>query len=96
MTETKNSIENKIAIYWMKTLDDFIHSLNYHAELLPAEDHPSFHQEIMSILMNVIAALPLQSAHILFALYNADCIEMKAGFVNFPENSPSNGKTKSR
>ncbi|WP_226063849.1 FAD/NAD(P)-binding protein [Kaistella polysaccharea] len=94
MITARNSIEHKIPIYWMETLDDLMYSLNYHAELLPAEDHLFFHTEIMSFLMNVIAALPLQSAEILLALYDADCIELKSGFVNFPEDAFSGNCTK--
>lgn len=94
MITATNSINHKIPIYWMETLDDLMYSLNYHAELLPAEDHLFFHKEIMSFLMNVIAALPLQSAEILLALYDANCIELKSGFVDFPENSFNNEETK--
>ena len=94
MTVAKNSVYNKIPIYWMETLDDLMYSLNYHAELLSAEDHLFFHKEITSFLMNVIAALPLQSAEILLALHDADCIEMVSGKVNFPEDSYKNNSTK--
>ncbi|QDP84573.1 hypothetical protein FNJ88_03050 [Chryseobacterium sp. SNU WT5] len=94
MVTAKNSVYNNIPIYWMETLDDLMYSLNYHADLLPAEDHLFFHKEIMSFLMNVIAALPLQSAEILLALYEADCIELKPGFVEFPDDAFKNGKTK--
>ncbi|MDP2455256.1 MULTISPECIES: FAD/NAD(P)-binding protein [unclassified Kaistella] len=94
MVTARNSINHKIPIYWMETLDDLMYSLNYHAELLPAEDHLFFHKEIMSFLMNVIAALPLQSADILLALYDANCIELKAGYVNFPEDAFQENKTK--
>jgi uncharacterized NAD(P)/FAD-binding protein YdhS len=90
----KNSVYNKIPINWMETLDDLMYSLNYHAELLPAEDHAFFHKEIMSFLMNVIAALPLQSATILLALYDANVIELKEGTVNFLDDSFDNNKTK--
>lgn len=78
----------------METLDDLMYSLNYHGELLSAEDHLFFHKEIMSFLMNVIAALPLQSADILLALYDANCIDLKKGFVNFPEEAFKDGATK--
>ena len=94
MVSARNSINHKIPIYWMETLDDLMYSLNYHADLLPAEDHLFFHKEIMSFLMNVIAALPLQSAAILLALYEANCIELKSGFVNFPEDAFQTNKTK--
>lgn len=94
MVTAKNSVENNIPIHWMETLDDLMYSLNYHADLLPAEDHLFFQKEIMAFLMNVIAALPLQSAHILLALYDANCIELKTGFVNFSEDAFGKGKTK--
>lgn len=94
MTVGKNSVYNKIPIYWMETLDDLMYSLNYHAELLSAEDHLFFHKEITSFLMNVIAALPLQSAEILLALYDADCIELISGKVNFPKDAFEYGSTK--
>ena len=94
MITAKNSVYNKIPINWMETLDDLMYSLNYHAELLPAEDHAFFHREIMSFLMNVIAALPLHSAEILLALYEANSIELKAGSVHFLDNSFENNKFK--
>lgn len=96
MTKAKNSVYNKIPIYWMETLDDLMYSLNYHAEVLPAEDHLFFHKEITNFLMNVIAALPLQSAEILLALYDADCIELKSGRVNFDDDAFGQNSTKVR
>ena len=94
MTKAKNSVYNKIPIYWMETLDDLMYSLNYHAETLPAEDHVFFHREITNFLMNVIAALPLQSAEILLALHDAGCIELKSGRVNFDDKSFGKNSTK--
>ncbi|SFZ89287.1 FAD-NAD(P)-binding [Flaviramulus basaltis] len=94
MIAAKDSVYNNIPIHWMETLDDLMYSLNYHAELLPAEDHHFFHKEIMAFLMNVIAALPLQSANILLALYDADCIELKTGMVTVEDNSFNTGKTR--
>ena len=87
LKNAKDSVQNHIPIYWMETLDDLMYSLNYHAELLPAEDHLFFQKEIMPFLMNVIAALPLQSANILLALYDSGCIELKTGFVALKENT---------
>lgn len=84
----------KTPVNWMETLDDLMYSLNYHAELLPAEDHLFLHNEIMSFLMNVIAALPVHSAQILLALYDAGTIELKAGLVNFQDDSFENNRTK--
>ena len=90
----EKSVYKKIPINWMETLDDLMYSLNYHAELLPAEDHLFFHKEIISFLMNVIAALPLPSAEILLALYDANSIELKAGYVSFQDDAFENNKTK--
>ncbi len=94
MVKARHSVENNIPIHWMETLDDLMYSLNYHAELMPAEDHQFFHKEIMAFLMNVIAALPLQSAEILLALYDAKCIELKEGYVTIERSDPKSGKTK--
>lgn len=94
LIKAEKYVRKRIPVYWMETLDDLMYSLNYHAELLPAEDHLFLHNEIMSFLMNVIAALPLQSAEILLALYDADTIELKAGLVSFDDHSFQNSKTK--
>ncbi len=94
MITAEKSVKRKMPIHWMETLDDLMYSLNYHAELLSAEDHLFFHSEITSFLMNVIAALPLSSAEILLALYDAKTIELKAGYVSFDENSFEDNKTK--
>lgn len=90
----KKNLRKNTPVYWMETLDDLMYSLNYHAELLPAEDHLFLQNEIMWFLMNVIAALPLQSAEILLALYDAHCIELKSGVVNFQDNSFDSDTTK--
>ena len=68
-------------IHWMETLDDLMYSLNFHTDLFTAEDHLFFNTEIKPFLMNVIAALPLQSAEILLALYESNCIELIKGKV---------------
>lgn len=94
LEKAEKYIRKKIPIYWMETLDDLMYSLNYHAELLSAEDHLFFHNEIMSFLMNVIAALPLQSANLLLALYDAKVIELKAGLVSLHDNSTEDNSTK--
>ena len=77
----RKSIQDKKPIHWKETLDDLMYCLNFHAELLPAEDHLFFKLEVMSFLMNVIAALPLSSANILLALYDAGCIDLISGKV---------------
>ncbi|WP_308992341.1 FAD/NAD(P)-binding protein [Mariniflexile litorale] len=76
-----DSIKNNKPIHWMETLDDLMYCLNFHVELLPAEDHLFFRKEIMPFLMNVIAALPLSSANILLAMYHAGCIDLAVGKV---------------
>lgn len=81
LIKAEDSIENKHPIHWMETLDDLMYCLNFHAELMPAEDHLFFKKEIRPFLMNVIAALPLSSAKILLALYDAGCIDLVAGKV---------------
>ncbi len=94
MIAAKNCVENNRPVHWMETLDDLMYSINYHAELLPAEDHLFFHKEVMAFLMNVIAALPLQSANILLALYDAGSIEIKVGKVTVQEEPPAFGNTR--
>ncbi len=93
MLAATESVERKKPIHWMETLDDLMYTLNYHAEFLPAEDHLFFKKEIMAFLMNVIAALPLQSAKILLALYDEGCIDIKAGKVTVEECSSESTKT---
>lgn len=68
-------------VHWMETLDDLMYCLNFHAEFMTAEDHLFFNKKVKPFLMNVIAALPLDSANILMALFDADCIALTAGKV---------------
>ena len=89
----KKHLRKNTPVHWMETLDDLMYSLNYHAELLPAEDHEFLHKEVMWFLMNVIAAMPLQSAEILLALYDAKCIKLKSGRVSLSDTSFINNKT---
>ena len=78
-------VENNNPISWMEILDDLMYCLNFHAELLSAEDQIFIREEVMSFLMNVIAALPLSSAKILIALHNAGCIDLTEGKVEVIE-----------
>tara|TARA_R100001369_G_scaffold36196_1_gene61537 strand:- start:33660 stop:35471 length:1812 start_codon:yes stop_codon:yes gene_type:complete len=91
--EARESVSNNKPIYWKETLDDLMYCLNFHAELLPAEDHLFFRREVMSFLMNVIAALPLSSANILLALYDAGCIDLVAGNVEVLEDGGKKNST---
>lgn len=88
----KDMIQNK-PTHWMETLDDLMYCLNFHSELLSAEDHLFFRKKLMPFLMNVIAALPLPSANILLALYDAGCIELLKGKVEISKKSSTTGKT---
>lgn len=91
--EAQEKIEKRIPVYWMETLDDLMYSLNYHAELLAAEDHIFLHKKMMPFLMNVIAALPLQSAEILLALYDSGSIALEEGKVEICDKSYLQNKT---
>ncbi len=92
----KHHINTNTPIHWMETFDDLMYSLNFHAEYLSAEDHVSLNTDIMPFLMNVIAALPLESASILLALYDANCIEIRKGTVKINDNALKNRKTEIR
>ena len=75
------SVKKKKPIHWKEVVDDLMYALNFHAELMPAEDHLLFHEEVMPFLMNVIAAMPLPSANLLLALYDAGKLEIVSGYV---------------
>ncbi len=85
MEEAKNSVENKKPIHWKEVMDDLIYALNFHAELMPAEDHLLFRKEVTPFLMNVIAAMPLPSGNLLLALYDAGKLEIVAGYATVAE-----------
>jgi hypothetical protein len=93
MIAAKESVEGNKPIYWKETLDDLMYCLNFHSELLSAEDHLFFRKEVMPFLMNVIAALPLSSANILIALHEADCIALVVGRVKILEDRKFSNKT---
>lgn len=81
MQEAKNSVETKKPIHWKEVVDDLMYALNFHAELMPAEDHLLFHREVMPFLMNVIAAMPLPSGNLLLALYDVGKLEVVTGYA---------------
>lgn len=95
--ELKDAIEHlriDKPTHWMETLDDLMYSLNFHIDLLSAEDRIFLQKEIFSFLMNVIAALPIRSAKILLALHDAGCIILRTGRVEILEEINSdNGVT---
>ena len=89
----KEKINSNKPTHWMETLDDLMYCLNFHAELISAEDFLFYRKKMMPFLMSVIAALPLSSANILLALYDAGCITIKTGMVDIMENPSKDGKT---
>lgn len=86
MKQASVSINKNKPVHWKEVIDDLMYALNFHAELLPAEDHIFFRKEIMPFLMNVIAAMPIPSAKVLLALYDANKIEIVPGYVNILES----------
>ncbi|MGB6152648.1 MAG: hypothetical protein WBG48_11705 [Pricia sp.] len=96
MAEAKNCIMNDRPIYWKEVIVDLIYCLNYHAELMPAEDYVLFHKEIMPFVMHVIAALPLSSGKILLALYDAGRLQPKSGTAEIREDRSSSRSSESR
>jgi len=81
MLSAKKHLHEDTPIYWKEALDDLMFTLNWHAELLPAEDHLYFHTKVLPFLMNVISALPLDSAKILLALYDVGVLDLVAGKI---------------
>ena len=55
---SEESVLEHKPIHWKETIDDLIYTLNFHAELMPAEDHLTLKSLVMPFLMNVIAAMP--------------------------------------
>lgn len=96
MKEARRSVEREEPIHWKEVLDDLIYALNFHAELMPAEDHLEFHKTVMPFLMNVIAAMPLESAEILLALHEAGRIEIIAGRAEWDEEGSGDGRCRVR
>ncbi len=68
--------------HWKENLDDLMYALNFHVEMLSAEDHQKLSKVVMPFLLNVMAALPLPSAKILLALREARCIDIVEGAVS--------------
>ncbi len=93
MAEARESVRKHQPIFWKEVMDDLMYTLNFHAELMPAEDHLFFHSKVMPFLMNVIAALPLSSGAILLALYDVGKIDIIAGRVTLPKLKNSDKST---
>ncbi len=75
----EESIEEDKPIHWKEIFDDLMYALNFHAHWMPAEDHIRFQSVVMPFLLNVIAALPLQSAKMLLAMREAGRLDLIAG-----------------
>jgi len=93
MREAKESVLNHKPIHWKEVLDDLMYTLNFHAEMMPAEDHLLFHSHFMPFLMNVIAAMPLPSGNTLLALYDAGKLDIISGNATIVEEEREEGKT---
>lgn len=81
MVEAEHSVKQHAPIHWKETVDDLMYTLNYHAELMPAEDHLTLQNKVMPFLMNVVAAMPLPSGNSILALHDAGKLELAAGKV---------------
>lgn len=79
MIEARKSVLDHQPIHWKEVIDDLMYTLNFHADLMPSEDHLTLHSVVMPFLMNVIAAMPLESGRILLALRDAGKIEIVSG-----------------
>lgn len=80
-------------VHWKEVFDDLMYTLNFHAEFMPAEDHRTLHSVIMPFLLNVMAALPLESARILLALHQAGRVEIAPGRVTSVVKDEAGGET---
>lgn len=83
--EAHDSVDNHRPIHWKEILDDLLYTLNFHAELLSAEDHITLRSEVLPFVMNVMAALPLPSADTLLALRDAGKIDLIPGKVSIED-----------
>lgn len=77
--EERKKIRRRKPTRWKEVLDDLMYTLNFHARLLPAEDHLELKSRILPFVMNVMAALPLRSAKILMAVNEAGRLELIPG-----------------
>lgn len=93
MIEAKRSVEEHKPIHWKEVIDDLIYTLNFHAEMMCAEDHLALKSTVMPFLMNVIAAMPLPSGNTLLALHDAGKLDMIPGRVTIPEEQDEPGVT---
>lgn len=88
LPEARRSLHRDRPIRWKEVLDDLMYTLNFHAELLRAEDRERWADVVMPLLLNVVAALPLRSARILLALRDAGRLELVPGKAEIEEIGP--------
>jgi hypothetical protein len=93
MVEAEESVEEHKPIHWKEVIDDLMYTLNFHAELMPAEDHLLLRALVMPFLMNVIAAMPLPSGNSILALHDAGALGMISGKVEIREKRKDEGIT---
>ena len=93
MVEARTPVLHHKSLHWKQTIDDLIYTLNFHAELMPAEDHLTFRKVVSPFLMNVIAAMPLSSAGILLALHQAGVLQLEKGEVTVDGQQLEPGST---
>lgn len=79
LKEARQKIDSGRPVRWKEVLDDLMYTLNFHARMLPGEDHLELRTEIIPFVMNVMAALPLESAAILTAVHEAGCLNLISG-----------------
>ncbi|WP_435654303.1 FAD/NAD(P)-binding protein [Cellulophaga baltica] len=92
LVEAQSAIKKEQPIYWKEVIDDLMYTLNFHAELLSAEDHYTFNKQVMPFLLNVIAAMPLESAKIMLALHKKGKLSLKKGAVKLLDQKTSDQK----
>jgi len=85
--EASQAIRKDEPTHWKEVLDDLMYTLNFHAGTLSAEDHLELHSKILPFVMNVMAALPLESAKILIALHDSGRLEIVHGAAEVDEDS---------
>lgn len=93
MPEAVESVEDHQPIHWKEIMDDLMYTLNFHAELMPAEDHLKLRSVVMPFLMNVMAAMPLPSADIILALHKAGKLDLISGTVEVGDLQEPEGVT---
>lgn len=91
MAAARESVLNHKPIHWQEVLDDLMFTLNFHAELMPAEDHQAFRKNMMPFLMSVIAAMPLPSAEMMLAMHKAGALEIVPGYVDVQPGEDDQG-----